>query len=127
MPPTIRRASPAELDAVGRLTVEAYVGAGVIPADAPYLQFLGDAGHRDAHAELWVAVDDAEWRAEIPDITTWFERFGDKLPTVLWTELDGLKARLGTQPLPKPTVSATPSTGPSETIKARTADQDICS
>lgn len=35
--------------------------------------------------------------------------------------------RLGTQPLPKPTVSATPSTGPSETIKARTADQDICS
>ena len=58
VPPTIRRARPDELDAVGRLTVEAYVGAGVIPADAPYLQFLGDAGHRDAHAELWVAVDE---------------------------------------------------------------------
>ena len=58
MPPTIRRARPDELDAVGRLTVDAYVGAGVIPADAPYLQFLGDAGHRDAHAELWVAVDE---------------------------------------------------------------------
>lgn len=57
MPPTIRRALPDELDAVGRLTVDAYVSGGVIPADAPYLQFLGDATHRDAEAELWVAVD----------------------------------------------------------------------
>ena len=57
MPPTIRRALPDELDAVGRLTVDAYVGGGVIPADAPYLAFLGDAAHRDAEAELWVAVD----------------------------------------------------------------------
>jgi len=57
MPPTIRRARPDELDAVGRLTVDAYVGAGVIPADAPYLEFLGDAAHRNTHAELWVAVD----------------------------------------------------------------------
>ncbi|HYN68337.1 MAG TPA: GNAT family N-acetyltransferase [Ornithinibacter sp.] len=58
MPPTIRRAHPDELDAVGRLTVDAYVGGGVIPADAPYLAFLGDAALRDAEAELWVAVDD---------------------------------------------------------------------
>jgi len=36
-----------------------------------------------------------EWRAEIPQITEWFEQFGEKLPTVLWTELDGLRARLG--------------------------------
>ena len=57
MPPTIRRAHTDELDAVGRLTVDAYVGGGVIPADAPYLGFLGDAVHRDAEAELWVAVD----------------------------------------------------------------------
>jgi len=55
---TIRRARPDELDAVGRLTVDAYVGGGVIPADAPYLEFLGDATHRDAQAELWVAVDE---------------------------------------------------------------------
>ena len=58
MPPTIRRARPDELDAVGRLTVDAYVGGGVIPADAPYLAFLGDAAHRDAEAELWVAADE---------------------------------------------------------------------
>ena len=42
-----------------------------------------------------LAVDDEEWRAEIPQIQEWFEKFGDQLPTVLWTELDGLKARLG--------------------------------
>jgi len=40
-------------------------------------------------------VDVEEWRAEIPQITEWFEKFGDDLPAVLWTELDGLKALLG--------------------------------
>ena len=40
-------------------------------------------------------VDVEEWKAEIPQITEWFEKFGDDLPTVLWTELDALKARLG--------------------------------
>ena len=43
-----------------------------------------------------LAVDPAEWRAEIPQIQEWFDKIGaDKVPTVLWTELDGLKARLG--------------------------------
>ncbi len=42
-----------------------------------------------------LAVDPEEWAAEIPQITEWFEKFGDDLPAVLWTELDGLKARLG--------------------------------
>jgi len=40
-------------------------------------------------------VDVEEWKAEIPQITEWFEKFGESLPAVLWTELDGLKARLG--------------------------------
>ncbi len=40
-------------------------------------------------------VDVEEWKAEIPQITEWFEKFGETLPAVLWTELDGLKARLG--------------------------------
>ena len=39
-------------------------------------------------------VDPEEWKAEIPQIQEWFEKFGDQLPAVLWTELDGLKARL---------------------------------
>jgi ribosomal protein S18 acetylase RimI-like enzyme len=55
--PVLRPAREEELDAVGRLTVDAYVGNGVIPADAPYLRFLGDARHRAAEAEVWVAVD----------------------------------------------------------------------
>ena len=42
-----------------------------------------------------LAVDPEEWKAEIPQIQEWFEKFGEQLPTVLWTELDGLKARLG--------------------------------
>jgi phosphoenolpyruvate carboxykinase (GTP) len=40
-------------------------------------------------------VDPEEWKAEIPQITEWFEKFGDKLPGVLWAELDALKSRLG--------------------------------
>ncbi|HYH33942.1 MAG TPA: phosphoenolpyruvate carboxykinase (GTP) [Nocardioides sp.] len=40
-------------------------------------------------------VDRDEWAAEVPQIQEWFETFGDQLPAVLWTELDGLKARLG--------------------------------
>jgi phosphoenolpyruvate carboxykinase (GTP) len=43
---------------------------------------------------LALRVDADEWRAEIPQVVEWFERFGDKLPSVLWAELDGLKARL---------------------------------
>jgi phosphoenolpyruvate carboxykinase (GTP) len=45
--------------------------------------------------EQALAVDADEWRAELPQINEWFDNFGDKLPTVLWTELDGLRARLG--------------------------------
>ena len=45
--------------------------------------------------EQALSVDVEEWKAEIPQITEWFEKFGDQLPAVLWTELDGLKARLG--------------------------------
>ena len=41
-----------------------------------------------------LAVDPEEWKAEIPQINEWFDKFGDKLPAVFWTELDGLRARL---------------------------------
>jgi phosphoenolpyruvate carboxykinase (GTP) len=41
-----------------------------------------------------LAVDVEEWKAEVPQVAEWFEKFGDKLPTVLWAELDALKARL---------------------------------
>ncbi|BCB85215.1 phosphoenolpyruvate carboxykinase (GTP) [Phytohabitans suffuscus] len=51
-----------------------------------------DIPREDIEAAL--RVDPAEWKAEIPQVTEWFEKFGDKLPGVLWAELDALKARL---------------------------------
>jgi phosphoenolpyruvate carboxykinase (GTP) len=45
--------------------------------------------------EAALRVDVAEWRAEVPQVVAWFERFGDRLPGVLWAELDALKVRLG--------------------------------
>jgi len=52
-----------------------------------------DVDRSDIEAALH--VDAEEWKAELPQIDEWFTKFGDKLPAVLWTELDGLKARLG--------------------------------
>jgi phosphoenolpyruvate carboxykinase (GTP) len=66
---------------------------GLIPsADALDLTDL-DTPVSDVEEAL--RVDEAEWRAEIPQVVEWFEKFGDKLPGVLWAELDALKARLG--------------------------------
>src|SRR5690242_13988270 len=45
--------------------------------------------------EQALRVDPEEWKAELPQIQEWFDKFGEQLPAVLWTELDGLKARLG--------------------------------
>jgi len=45
---------------------------------------------------LNLAVHVDEWKNEIGSIEEWFDKIGaDKIPTTLWTELDGLKARLG--------------------------------
>jgi phosphoenolpyruvate carboxykinase (GTP) len=47
--------------------------------------------------EKVLAVDPAEWRDEVPQIQEWFDKVGtDKVPAMLWTELDALRARLGT-------------------------------
>ena len=51
-----------------------------------------DLSAEDLAAAL--AVNHTEWQSEIPLITEWFEKFGEKLPGVLWAELDALKARL---------------------------------
>jgi phosphoenolpyruvate carboxykinase (GTP) len=44
---------------------------------------------------LALTVDTEEWKAELPQVAQWFAAFGEKLPGVLWAELDALKARLG--------------------------------
>ena len=71
--------------------VETPIGL-VPPPDALDVSGL-DLPAGDLEAALAVDVD--EWRAEIPQVVGWFEKFGDKLPGVLWAELDALKARLG--------------------------------
>ena len=48
-----------------------------------------------AQVSAALAVDPAEWQAEIPLIEEWFAKIGDKVPTTLLSELDILKARLG--------------------------------
>jgi ribosomal protein S18 acetylase RimI-like enzyme len=54
----IRRASPDDLDAVGRVTVAAYTPYLDVEADTGYVEHLRDAFRRDREAELYVAVDD---------------------------------------------------------------------
>ena len=45
--------------------------------------------------EALLRVDPDEWRAELPLIQEWFDTIGtDKVPTMLLTELDALRARL---------------------------------
>ena len=51
-----------------------------------------DASREEIEAALKVDVD--EWRAEVPMIEEWFEKIGDKLPTLLREELEVLKQRL---------------------------------
>jgi phosphoenolpyruvate carboxykinase (GTP) len=52
-----------------------------------------DTPPEDVAASL--VVDPEEWRAEVPAVTEWFHKFGEKLPGVMWAELDALRARLG--------------------------------
>lgn len=59
---TIRPAVPDDFEAVGQITVRAYLGGGHLTEGSTYVQTLADAGRRAAGAELWVAVDDAQGR-----------------------------------------------------------------
>jgi phosphoenolpyruvate carboxykinase (GTP) len=77
------------LDGTGT-AVETPIGR-VPTADALDLTGL-DVDRADIEAVL--TVDPDEWRAEIPQVEEWFTKFGDKLPAVLWSELDALKSRL---------------------------------
>lgn len=53
----IRLASVAEYDAIGELTVAAYVGDGHVGPDHEYVEQLRDTATRAAQAVVWVAVD----------------------------------------------------------------------
>ncbi|MDQ4038288.1 MAG: phosphoenolpyruvate carboxykinase (GTP) [Actinomycetota bacterium] len=51
-------------------------------------------GMTDEQIAAVLAVDRAEWQAEIPQIAEWFDRIGDTLPTTMRDELETLKRRL---------------------------------
>ncbi|MBA2446097.1 MAG: GNAT family N-acetyltransferase [Nocardioidaceae bacterium] len=53
--PLVRRATAADVDEVAGITVRAYVEDGFVGAGDSYVEELGDAASRLAHAELWVA------------------------------------------------------------------------
>lgn len=53
----LRRATPADHEAVGEVTVAAYADFTLGPDD-PYVARLRDAASRDREAELWVATTD---------------------------------------------------------------------
>ncbi len=52
----VRRPMAAELDAVGEVTVAAYLADGFVSAEHEYVGELRDAVRRDRDAEVWVAV-----------------------------------------------------------------------
>lgn len=53
----IRLAGPEDLDEVGRITTEVYVGGGYIDQGDGYVLELVDTPRRAHEAELWVAVE----------------------------------------------------------------------
>lgn len=55
---TVRRAVPADFDAVGEITARSYVDDGHLPPGVAYIETLRDARARAREAELWVAVED---------------------------------------------------------------------
>lgn len=54
-PVTVRSARPDEYDLIGELTVEVYVGGGMVKPDSGYVPELRDAAGRAAHTDLLVA------------------------------------------------------------------------
>ncbi|UYQ64309.1 GNAT family N-acetyltransferase [Streptomyces peucetius] len=59
---TIRRIRPEEYTALGELTCRAYIDGGLLDfgEEDPYADVLRDVASRDAQAEVYVAVDEAD-------------------------------------------------------------------
>jgi phosphoenolpyruvate carboxykinase (GTP) len=66
---------------------------GLVPADGAF--DTAGLGLSDEKITAVTQVDDGEWRAELPLIEEHFERFGDRLPEVMRTELAALTERVG--------------------------------
>ena len=62
----IRPVHPDELEEVGRLTAQAYLGAGYVDPDDDYATELTDAADRAREAEVWVASLDQDPARDSP-------------------------------------------------------------
>ncbi|MFF2041169.1 GNAT family N-acetyltransferase [Kitasatospora sp. NPDC058170] len=62
MDTVIRRARTEDLEAAGRITVEAFVGDGYTSPESRYVDLLRDAARRAREAEVLVSVDPADGR-----------------------------------------------------------------
>ena len=62
----------------------------------PTADDLDLSGLDETRGEIEAALkfDPTEWRKELPLIDEWFDKIGEKLPTLLRAELDALKTRL---------------------------------
>nr|WP_273942094.1 phosphoenolpyruvate carboxykinase (GTP) [Kutzneria chonburiensis] len=69
---------------------------GYVPTTAALDLSDVDAPIEDVRAAI--AVDDAQWRAELPLIRDWFDTIGDRLPSELRDELHALTRRLAATP-----------------------------
>ena len=58
--PVVRPVGPSELEAVGRLTSDVYVGDGFVEVSDGYVLELVDTPRRVREAEVWVAVEDEQ-------------------------------------------------------------------
>ena len=72
------------------------------PLSGPSRVLLATLSLAAGAIHLWMVPSHTdEWLAEIPQVEEWFAKFGDKLPAVLWSELDALKSRLNAEHTPK--------------------------
>lgn len=65
---------------------------GLVPA--PGALDVSGLDMTDEQVAKATAVHPEDWKKELPLIEEWLKKFGDDLPTELWAEYDGLKARL---------------------------------
>jgi phosphoenolpyruvate carboxykinase (GTP) len=65
---------------------------GLVPA--PGALDVSGLDMTDEQVAKATAVHPEDWKKELPLIEEWLQKFGDDLPTELWAEYDGLKARL---------------------------------
>jgi GNAT superfamily N-acetyltransferase len=82
----IRLADPADFEAVGELTVAAYVGDGFVHAEDSYVDNLRDCARRAREAQLWVAVSQSD--GQVPE--------GQVLGTVTYCPMGSPWRELGT-------------------------------